>query len=165
MWGYPPCESFTHTAHCCSLSQRVFLFLYLFFKVSPYQILCGYSWDHYLFLTTRGIINKMSNHRHTNRSYLRVRVVCLPFVTISISSMKCLSVFAKMLPLQQKPTVRQMFLMRKNVAREAGRIQLVPRKVNALHAYIIQGGVWADCTRWQAQVGCFVVDTTFPWHL
>lgn len=76
--------------------------------------------------------------------------------------MKCRSVFAKMLPLQQKPTVRQMFLMRKNVAREAGRIQLVSCKVNALHAYIIQGGVRTDCTRWQAQVGCFVVDTTFP---
>lgn len=81
----------------------------------------------------------MSNHRHTNTSYLRVHVVCLPIVAISISSIKCLSVFAKTLPLEQKQTAGQMFLMRENMAREAGVIQLLSRKVNVLYAYIIQG--------------------------
>lgn len=45
-----------------------------------------------------------------------------------------------MLPLEQKQTARQMFLMRENMAREAGMIQLLSRKVNVLYAYIIQGG-------------------------
>lgn len=34
----------------------------------------------------------------------------------------------------------QMFLMRENMAREGGMIQLVSGEVNVLHAYIIQGG-------------------------
>lgn len=49
-----------------------------------------------------------------------------------------------------------------NMAREAGMIQLVSGKVSVLYAYIIQGGVWIDYMRWQAQVGCFVADTVFP---
>lgn len=67
-----------------------------------------------------------------------------------------------MLPLEQKQTAGQMFLMRENMAREAGVIQLLSRKVNVLYAYIIQGECKIDYKRWQAQVGCFVADTMFP---
>lgn len=128
--------------------------------------LSSYSWDHYFSSATQSIINKMSNHGLTNTSHLRVHAVCLPIVTMSIGSIKCLSMFAKMLLLEQKQTVRQMFLMRKTWPREGGIIQLVLGKV--LYAYIIQGECELNTPslhmtmRWQAQVGCFVMSTVLP---
>lgn len=97
----------------------------------------------------------------THTIYLRFHVVCLPIVAISISSIKCLSLFAKMLPLKQKQTARQMFLMRKTWPGKVGSFKLVSGKVNVLYAYIIQGE--RDLTtpslymtmRWQAQVALF----------
>lgn len=62
---------------------------------------------------------------------------------------ECQLVFAKMLlPLEQKQTARQMFLMRKTLAREAGMIQLVLGKINVLYAYIIQGVCVCVCVNW-----------------
>ncbi|KAM7405041.1 hypothetical protein PAMP_012332 [Pampus punctatissimus] len=76
--------------------------------------------------------------------------------------------FQRMLPLKKKANRKADVLNEENMAREGGTIQLVSGKVNVLYAYIIQ----EECalttpslymtTRWQAQVGYFVMNTVFP---